>query len=58
MWAWPEAAALAGAIRRVLREKAPLSALEDYDREWQGEWRRLLGVAGGLKPGKETGPWV
>jgi 2-polyprenyl-6-methoxyphenol hydroxylase-like FAD-dependent oxidoreductase len=53
-----EAAALAGAIRRVLREKAPLSALEDYDREWQGEWRRLLGVAGGLKPGKETSPWV
>lgn len=53
-----EAAALAGAIRRVLREKAPLSALEDYDREWQGEWRRLLGVAGGLKPGKETSSWV
>jgi 3-(3-hydroxy-phenyl)propionate hydroxylase len=53
-----EAAALAGAIRRVLREKAPLSVLEACDREWQGEWRRLLGLAGGLKPGKETSPWV
>ena len=53
-----EAAALAGAMRRVLREKAPLSVLEACDREWQGEWRRLLGLAGGLKPGKETSPWV
>ena len=53
-----EAAALAGAIRRVLRERAPLSVLEACDREWQGEWRRLLGLAGGLKPGKETSPWV
>ena len=53
-----EAAALAGALRRVLREKAPLSVLEACDREWQGEWRRLLGLAGGLKPGTETSPWV
>jgi 2-polyprenyl-6-methoxyphenol hydroxylase-like FAD-dependent oxidoreductase len=53
-----EAAALAGALRKVLREKAPLSVLEACDREWQGEWRRLLGLAGGLKPGTETSPWV
>jgi 2-polyprenyl-6-methoxyphenol hydroxylase-like FAD-dependent oxidoreductase len=53
-----EAAALAGALRKVLREKAPLSMLEACDREWQGEWRRLLGLAGGLKPGTETSPWV
>jgi 2-polyprenyl-6-methoxyphenol hydroxylase-like FAD-dependent oxidoreductase len=53
-----EAAALAGALRRVLREKAPMSELEACDREWQGEWRRLLGLAGGLKPGKEANPWV
>jgi len=53
-----EAAALAGGLRKVLREKAPLSVLEACDREWQGEWRRLLGLAGGLKPGTETSPWV
>ena len=53
-----EASALAGALRKVLREKAPLSVLEACDREWQGEWRRLLGLAGGLKPGTETSPWV
>ena len=51
-------AALPGALRRILREKAPLSVLETCDREWQAEWRRLLGLAGGLKPGKETSPWV
>jgi 2-polyprenyl-6-methoxyphenol hydroxylase-like FAD-dependent oxidoreductase len=53
-----EAATLAGALRRVLRDKAPLSELEACDREWQGEWRRLLGLAGGLKPGKEANPWA
>jgi NADPH-dependent dioxygenase len=53
-----EAAALAGAMRRVLREKAPLSGLEACDREWQDEWRRLLGLAGGLKPGTATSQWV
>ena len=53
-----EASALAGALRKVLREKAPLSVLEACDREWQGEWRRLLGLAGGLKPGTESSPWV
>jgi 2-polyprenyl-6-methoxyphenol hydroxylase-like FAD-dependent oxidoreductase len=53
-----EAAALAQALRRVLREKAPLSVLEDCAQEWQGEWRRLLALAGGLKPGTDTSPWV
>jgi 2-polyprenyl-6-methoxyphenol hydroxylase-like FAD-dependent oxidoreductase len=53
-----EAATLAGALRRILRDKAPLSDLEVCDREWQGEWRRLLNLAGGLKPGKEARPWV
>ena len=53
-----EAATLAGALRRILREKAPLSLLEACDREWQAEWRRLLGLTGGLKPRSDTGPWV
>jgi 2-polyprenyl-6-methoxyphenol hydroxylase-like FAD-dependent oxidoreductase len=53
-----EATALAGAMRRVLREKAPLTVLEACEREWQGEWRRLLGLEGGLKPGTATSQWV
>ena len=53
-----EAATLAGVLRKVLREKAPLSALETCGAEWQGEWRRLLGLTGGLKPRSETSPWA
>ena len=53
-----EAVSLAGALRRILREKAQMSLLEACEREWQGEWRRLLGLNGGLKPGNETSPWV
>ncbi len=53
-----EAVTLAGALRRILREKAPLSILGDCEREWQAEWRRLLGLTGGPKPRKETTQWV
>ncbi|MGD0261107.1 MAG: FAD-dependent monooxygenase [Verrucomicrobiota bacterium] len=53
-----EAATLADALRRILRDKAPLSLLETCNRQWQDEWRRLLGLTGGLKPRNETSPWV
>jgi 2-polyprenyl-6-methoxyphenol hydroxylase-like FAD-dependent oxidoreductase len=53
-----EAASLAGSLRKILREKAPLNVLENYDREWQAEWQRLLGLTGGLKPKTDTSPWV
>jgi len=53
-----EGATLAGTLRRILREKAPLDQLETCNREWQDEWRRLLGLTGGLKPRKDTSPWV
>jgi 2-polyprenyl-6-methoxyphenol hydroxylase-like FAD-dependent oxidoreductase len=53
-----EAASLAGALRAILRDKAPLSLLDACDRDWQAEWRRLLGLTGGLKPRKETSLWV
>ena len=53
-----EAVALAGSLRRILREKATLSLLEACDHEWQAEWRRLLGLTGGLKPRTDTAPWV
>jgi hypothetical protein len=53
-----EAATLAVTLRRILREKAPLNLLETCNREWHDEWRRLLGLTGGLKPRNETTPWV
>jgi 2-polyprenyl-6-methoxyphenol hydroxylase-like FAD-dependent oxidoreductase len=53
-----EAATLAGALRKILRDQAPLSLLETCHRQWQDEWRRLLGLTGGLKPATETSPWV
>jgi 2-polyprenyl-6-methoxyphenol hydroxylase-like FAD-dependent oxidoreductase len=53
-----EAASLAGALRRILREKASLQLLEACDRDWQAEWRRLLGLTGGLKFRKETSSWL
>ena len=53
-----EAATLAGALRKILRDKAPLNLLETCNREWQEEWGRLLGLTGGLKPRTEASPWV
>jgi 2-polyprenyl-6-methoxyphenol hydroxylase-like FAD-dependent oxidoreductase len=53
-----EAATLAGSLRRILREKAPLNLLEICDLEWQAEWRRLLGLTGGLKSRSDTGSWA
>jgi 2-polyprenyl-6-methoxyphenol hydroxylase-like FAD-dependent oxidoreductase len=53
-----EAATLTGALRKILRDKAALNLLETCNREWQDEWRRLLGLTGGLKPRGDTHPWV
>jgi 2-polyprenyl-6-methoxyphenol hydroxylase-like FAD-dependent oxidoreductase len=53
-----EAATLAGSLHRILRERAGGDLLETCDREWQGEWRRLLGLSGGLKARTETSPWL
>ncbi len=53
-----EAESLAGRLQRILSGDAPLTSLQDYDREWQAEWGRLLGLSGGLKPRSNTGDWV
>ena len=53
-----EAEALAQRLRHILRANAPLASLEDYNREGQAEWRRLLGLTGGLQTRKETSDWV
>ncbi len=53
-----EAEALAGSLRRVLREKTSLELLATCEREQQAQWRRLLGLTGGLKAKGDTSPWV
>jgi 2-polyprenyl-6-methoxyphenol hydroxylase-like FAD-dependent oxidoreductase len=53
-----EAEALAGCLQKIVRENAPLELLEGYDRQWQGQWKRLLGLTGGLKAGSQTGAWA
>lgn len=53
-----EAHSLAGALKRVLREAAPIELLAGYDRDWQKQWRALLGLNGGLKPLAQANPWV
>jgi 2-polyprenyl-6-methoxyphenol hydroxylase-like FAD-dependent oxidoreductase len=53
-----EADALAERLTQVLRGHAALATLATYDQEGQANWRRLLGITGGLKPGSTTGDWV
>ena len=53
-----EAESLAGRLHKILRGGAPLASLEDYDRQWQAEWARLLGLSGKLGPRGNTGDWV
>jgi NADPH-dependent dioxygenase len=53
-----EAESLAARLQKILRGNAPSSLLQDYDREWQAEWGRLMGLSGGLKPRSNTADWV
>ena len=53
-----EAATLAQNLRKILRERAPLESLDAYNREGQEEWRRLLGLTGGLRAKADTTVWV
>jgi 2-polyprenyl-6-methoxyphenol hydroxylase-like FAD-dependent oxidoreductase len=49
---------LAHAMSRVLHEGAPLSEVEGCAAAWHAEWRRLHGLAGGLKAGPNADPWI
>lgn len=53
-----EAAQLAGALARVLRERASVELLEQYNQSSREEWRQLLGIAGPLKARSGANPWV
>ncbi len=53
-----EAYDLASRIGRILRDGEPESSLEEYNRRWLAEWRRLHSVDGQLTAGPESAPWV
>ncbi len=45
-------------MNRVLREGASISEMDNYNKQWHEEWRRLSGLTGGLKPMDGCDPWV
>lgn len=53
-----EAELLAGALKKILREQARLEVLDDYNQQSRNEWRRLLGLTGGLTARNGTEPWI
>ncbi len=53
-----EAEQLTEILRKILRQEQPLPALESYGQQQTAQWRRLLGFSGGLKPRRDTDPWI
>jgi 2-polyprenyl-6-methoxyphenol hydroxylase-like FAD-dependent oxidoreductase len=45
-----EAEALAGALTGIVTYGASPDALGEYDRQFRGEWERMLGISGGVHP--------
>lgn len=53
-----EARDLADRLRRLMFNEAAPETLADYQAGRQAEWRGLLGLAGGLKPGPSAASWA
>jgi 3-(3-hydroxy-phenyl)propionate hydroxylase len=53
-----EGHALAGVLRRILKDNASIELLQSYNQDWQNEWRRLLGLNGGTKTAERADAWV
>jgi 2-polyprenyl-6-methoxyphenol hydroxylase-like FAD-dependent oxidoreductase len=53
-----EALQLSGILKRILRESAPLTLLEAYNRDCRDEWQKLLGMSGGLLANEHANPWT
>lgn len=49
---------LAERIANILHKRAPLTTLDEYGASRSAEWRQLLGLAGGLRAGAGTTPWI
>ena len=52
-----EAYDYAATVKRVL-SGASLNELEAYGERWHGEWKRLQGLTGGLRPTTGADPWL
>ena len=53
-----EAAELAGALVKILRENASLKVLEAYNRSRRDEWERLLQLEGAPRAGHQADAWT
>jgi 2-polyprenyl-6-methoxyphenol hydroxylase-like FAD-dependent oxidoreductase len=53
-----EAETLAHHLHNILRGGTGLKVMENYNRQWQEEWRRLLGSTGGLSARGEKDAWT
>ncbi|HEX7070850.1 MAG TPA: NAD(P)/FAD-dependent oxidoreductase, partial [Rhodothermales bacterium] len=53
-----EANDLAGRLAAVIRGRADMSSLAEYEREHMANWRFLLGMLGTFDPGPNAEPWV
>ena len=53
-----EAKQLADIMTGILRHGQEDGLLEQYNGERLAQWRQLLGLEGGLRPGPDTDPWI
>jgi 2-polyprenyl-6-methoxyphenol hydroxylase-like FAD-dependent oxidoreductase len=53
-----EAERLASTLVKVLRENAPVTLLENYQKNQRQDWEQLLGAKGGLKATPAAEAWV
>jgi 2-polyprenyl-6-methoxyphenol hydroxylase-like FAD-dependent oxidoreductase len=53
-----EAGELAGSLKKILREGAPIDLLESYNQQRRGEWLQLLGLKGPPTTSDGTDDWV
>ncbi len=53
-----EANQLADIMAGILRDGQAPPRFEEYNRERLAQWRQLLGLQGGLQPGRDTDPWI
>jgi 2-polyprenyl-6-methoxyphenol hydroxylase-like FAD-dependent oxidoreductase len=53
-----EAESLAGKLWKALHDDTGMTSMESYNAERLKEWRSLLGMTGGLRPGSTAPSWV
>jgi hypothetical protein len=53
-----EAETLVAQLRAILRERAGLDRLANYDQRYNQEWQWLLGLKGELKSNDQANAWI